>query len=332
MLHSFSGSDGQDPRAALTNVNTTLYGTTFEGGSGPCGFPYNGCGTVFSITNDGQEHVLHSFGGGSDGMFPAAKLVLLNGVLYGTTSKGGTDRGGTVFSITTTGQERVLYSFKRRKSRGSFRDGFSPWSGLISFRGILYGTTQFGGILNYNRCSDNLGCGTVFSITTGGKEHVLYKFQGGTDGGIPVASLIILNGTFYGTASSAGSYGSSCYGLPNGCGTVFSLSPAGQFNVVYTFMGAPNDGAGPEAPLTVLASTFYGTTAGGGHTNSHGGPWGVIYSLSPTGQEHVLHYFGGGSDGYNLFWGGLTSLKGTLYGVTDLGGTHDQGTVFALTP
>lgn len=55
VLHTFGGSgDGSVPRARLTNVKGTLYGTTSIGGTGTCNYGGNkGCGTVFSITPDG---------------------------------------------------------------------------------------------------------------------------------------------------------------------------------------------------------------------------------------------------------------------------------------
>jgi uncharacterized repeat protein (TIGR03803 family) len=46
-----------------------------------------------------QESVLHSFADGSDAYGPFAGLTNVNGVLYGTTSKGGAHKLGTVFSL-----------------------------------------------------------------------------------------------------------------------------------------------------------------------------------------------------------------------------------------
>ena len=75
-------SRGKHPLAGLIDVNGTLYGTTNAGG----GF---GDGTVFSITADGKEKILHRFRGGSDGAHPNADLINVNGTLYGTTEFGG---------------------------------------------------------------------------------------------------------------------------------------------------------------------------------------------------------------------------------------------------
>lgn len=150
VLHSFSGPpDGADPEAGLTNVNGTIYGTTYDGGSG-CGSA--GCGTVFSIDASGNnEKVLYRFAGSPDGDSPAAKLLNFNGKLYGTTTSGGGHSDGSVFTVTTSGHEAVLYSFKGKP------DGKDPgYSGLIDFKGTLFGTTYFGGAY---------GVGTVYSIS-----------------------------------------------------------------------------------------------------------------------------------------------------------------------
>ena len=52
-------------------------------------------------------------------------------------------------------------------------------------------------------CSSGyVNCGTVFSITTDGTEKVLYSFAGGSrDGSSPVAPLLNVKGTLYGTTS-----------------------------------------------------------------------------------------------------------------------------------
>lgn len=50
------------------NINGTLYGTTFQGGS-------HDEGTVYSVSTSGSERVLHSFGGRLDGAYPLAGLL-----------------------------------------------------------------------------------------------------------------------------------------------------------------------------------------------------------------------------------------------------------------
>ncbi len=317
VLHSFKYSDGARPDGKLKFLNGTLYGTTATGGA-------HGLGTVFSINIAGEARVLHSFKGGSDGTNPEAGLAVLNGTLYGTTYAGGSSQCygagcGTVFDVTTSGHERTLYSFG-----GSSYDGENPQASLTPLNGTFYGTTYAGGIFY----------GTVFAVNAAGVESVLYKFQGGADGFEPQASLTVLNGALYGTTYWGG--GSGCYGT--GCGTVFEVSTSGQESVLYAFRGGINsggDGAYPEADLTVMNGTLYGTTFYGGSNGD-----GTVFSVTTSGQERVLYSFKGGSDG-ELPAAGLTALNGVLYGTTLYGGsgscpsrngTSGCGTVFALTP
>lgn len=159
--------------ANLVRVNGTLFGTTLAGGTG-CTRYSNGSGTVYSISTSGAEKVLYHFQGGSDGSEPVA-LLSMKGMLYGTTDRGGgsgcSSFGGcgTGLSLSLPGKHKVLHRF-------SGADGAYPWGPLIDVRGALYGTTAYGGS----------GYGTVYSITTGGVETVLYRFVGGNDGGYPL--------------------------------------------------------------------------------------------------------------------------------------------------
>ncbi len=100
VLHSFCArtgcSDGSHPRADLVmDTAGNLYGTTYYGGT-------NSVGTVFKLSPNGTETVLHSFAAnGSDGTHPYAGLVTdTMGNLYGTTYSGGANGYGTVFKVT----------------------------------------------------------------------------------------------------------------------------------------------------------------------------------------------------------------------------------------
>jgi uncharacterized repeat protein (TIGR03803 family) len=303
VLYSFHGvGDGANPQAGLTELKGVLYGTT-------AGIiDSSGGGTIFSITPSGKERTLHVFEGSGDGALPQANLTALNGVLYGTTFYGGTIGGsgvGTVFSITAGGKERVLYSFPEIGKNGS-----NPQGSLTAFHGTLYGTTYYGG---------TTGNGTVFSITTAGKERVIYSFKGGSGGSHPEAGLTALNGTFYGTTS---------FGGTSGHGTVFSVTTAGKAHVLYSFRGR-TDGRYPTANLLVLNNVLYGTTNNGG---GYGYGYGTVFSVTIAGKERVLHAFQGPPNDGQLVLGGVTALHGALYGTTDAGGTNGAGIVFALAP
>jgi uncharacterized repeat protein (TIGR03803 family) len=312
VLHFFrNGSgDGVKPSAGLLNLNGMLYGTTRLGGANR--HPY---GIVFSITTSGKETVLHSFGGVGDGGYPQAGLLNVNGTLYGTTYiGGGAYNFGTVFAITPSGAETVLHRF----GRGS-EGGAHPQAGLVNVKGMLYGTTVYGGA---NTCS-GFGCGTVYAVTRSGTENVIHSFGGSGDGEFPEAGLVNVNGTLYGTTTTGGSY---CRGS-GGCGTVFSITPSGKETVLYSFSG--KDGAHPRAALLNVKGMLYGTTTTGGKYCAAIGGCGTVFSITTSGKEIVLHSFGGTGDGTNPR-AGLLNVNGMLYGTTAGGGANGRGTIFSI--
>lgn len=321
------------PYAGLINVNGTLYGTTSGG---------DGSGAVYSISPSGPEKIVHAFRGGSDGLDPEDTLVDVGGVLYGTTMQGGDSECGqgygcgTVFAIdpSSAGTEKVLYRF-----HGGL-DGAVPYAGLVAIHGTLYGTTAGGGA-SFGGVS-SCRCGTVFSINpASGRERILYRFKGGSDGRNPYGNLLALRNTLYGTTYVGGS--SHCAnGLP-GCGTVFSLNIASQRErIVHVFQGSPTDGANPTSGLTLMRGRLYGTTVAGGIATCTGfqsSPCGTVFSMEPSsGQEDIVHFFKGDPDGLSPN-APLVASNGFLYGTTYYGGDSGSafcgesgcGTVFRLT-
>ncbi len=323
VLYSFKGgNDGAYPDAGLIAVDGTLYGTTSEGGGSGCS-QNNGCGTVFKVTTAGVETVLHAFKGAPDGSYPTGALINVHGTLYGTAGGGGTGNSdGTVFKVTTEGAETTLYSFQ------GGTDGAGPSAGLIDLGGTLYGTTEAGG--NGNGVS---GYGTVFKVTKTGAETVLYAFKGTPDGRAPLAALINVGGTLYGTTELGGDPG--CASQNYGCGTVFKVTTAGAETVLYSFTGG-SDGRNPFAGLTKVGDALYGTTfEGGSDTCEPPVGCGTVYSLTMAGAETVVYSFQSSHDG--LFpYAGLTKLGDKFYGTTLNGGKGcskhgDCGTAFSLT-
>ncbi|MGB8907716.1 MAG: choice-of-anchor tandem repeat GloVer-containing protein [Candidatus Cybelea sp.] len=290
-----------------TGGGLSLYGTGKDGGA----YSY---GTIVRVTLSGAVIVLHSFTGGADGAHPAAGLVNVNGTFYGTTRDGGVYSHGTVFSVTPSGTENVIYAF-----RGATQDGGQPEASLVNLNGTLYGTTVDGGS---SRCGGPSRCGTVFSVTASGTEHVLHSFQGGSDGEYPQAGLIAVDGTLYGTTAVGGGAGCSM-----GCGTVFSITPSGTQTILHRFTGGA-DGVFPAAMLLALNGKMFGTTQEGGNGCISG--CGTVFSITPSGTETILHRFTGGANGW-IPYGGLINIHATLYGVTGLGGTYNDGTVYSIT-
>ena len=99
-----------------------------------------------------------------------------------------------------------------------------------------------------------------------------------------------------------------------------------NYAVLHSFAGS-GDGEAPQAGLVNVNGTLYGTTLAGGAYNV----WGTVFSITTSGNESVLHSFGGSGDG-QLPQATLANVKGTLYGTTYQGGANGYGTVFSLTP
>jgi uncharacterized repeat protein (TIGR03803 family) len=336
-LYTFIGTpDGQYAKGGVVERSGDLYGTTQAGGK------YNH-GTFFKITTSGKETVLYSFGagagGGYDGFDPYAGVIYVQAddKFYGTTIYGGTGSCGTsgigcgtVFSLTPSGKESVLHNF------AGGQDGDFLTGSLVYSNGELYGTTQLGGGGGGSACSNSsvpAGCGTIFSVSTSGKEKVLYSFTGGSDGAYPDGGLIDVSGTLYGMTGGGG--GKLCSG---GCGTIFELSASGKFHGIHSFQGPPNDGASPFGNLTNVKGTLYGTTQQGGKstacTASSGTTGcGVVFRVTTSGKEKMLYSFTGAPDGAEPIET-LLYLNGVLYGTTYLGGSgscsNGCGTVFSL--
>jgi uncharacterized repeat protein (TIGR03803 family) len=306
-LYSFLGAppDGLGPLSKLvSDSNGNLYGTT-DGGGGSANCV--GCGTVFRISPNGHETLLHSFGGApSDGAHPYAGLAAgASGYFYGTTHNGGAYGFGSVYKIDQNGSESLVHSF-----RGGV-DGSLPSGDLLVDKGFIYGTTETGGASGY---------GTVFKLGTTGTITQLYAFKG-ADGAYPAGGLIVdTAGNFYGTTNGGGGQGF----CTTGCGTVFKLAPNGAETVLHAFAQG-NDGGGPWDTLVADSSgNLYGTTGEGGQ-----GEAGTLFKVTPGGILTILYTFTYQSGGGPVA-GLIRSANGNLYGTTTLGGKYENGTVFML--
>ncbi len=320
VLHAFTGPpDGDGPEASLIYVDGAFYGTTASGGA-------NDYGAVYKVTPDGSESIVYSFKGAPDGATPAAGLIDVGGTLYGTTAYGGStacaDGGtfscGTVFKVTLGGVETVLHAF------AGTSDGSQPEAGLIDVNGTQYGTTERGGSPS--------SYGSVFKVTNPGGDASVSVIHGFDSSAYwPVASLLSVDGSLYGTTYAGGQHE---------LGTVFRITRSGGFQVIYSFAGG-SDGEYPEAGLIDVNGTLYGTTSWGGGNGcvKFAEGCGTVFTVTKTGIEKVLHTFVYGGDGW-IPEAPLMNDGGTLYGTTFYGGASKQdgcrakgcGTVFSITP
>jgi uncharacterized repeat protein (TIGR03803 family) len=247
VLHSFNGTDGNLPNAALTfDVTGNLYSTTSEGGT-------NNCGVVFKLTPNGDgswtESVIYELD--FKACAPLDSLVFdASGNLYGTASSGGIGKNaGAIFELTpnTNGNwtETVLHT--------STTGGHQPLAGVtFDASGNLYGTNSEG----------HPGNGTIYELTHNPdgtwSARTLHRLENPKAGAYPIAGVILdSSGNLYGAAYMGGAYG---------YGTVFKLTPnskgAWPETVLHAFRNT-SGGGGPHSNLILdRAGNLYGTTTG----------------------------------------------------------------------
>jgi|SRR5580692_1037116 uncharacterized repeat protein (TIGR03803 family) len=365
VIYVFQGNthgDGNTPQGGVIfDPAGNLYGTTAYGGTGNCILlgTKTGCGTVYQMQPPRSkrgawtEKVLYSFKGGKDGQLPQGELVFDRaGNIYGATQYGGGygscnapfyQHCGTVFEVSPPKvkggkwTEKVLYSFK------SGQDGANPNGGLVFDRkGAIYGTTIFGGG-NNRMCKADLGvgCGTLFKLSPSSKnpgtwnQATLYRFQAGKDGAAPNGGLAWdSKGALYGTTFVGGSEN----------GTVFRFDPPVQGkgnwieHLLFVFQSCGDkDGCSPWVGPTFGPGGDMYATAGGGASDG-----GIVFRMKPPKTSGgswsfaPVYSFHGSPDGFGP--GGIAlSGEGTIYGVTEYGGTGQPcqggcGTVFAVAP
>jgi uncharacterized repeat protein (TIGR03803 family) len=264
----------------------------------------------------------------ADGAGVAALIEDSAGNLYGVTTEGGSSGSGTVFRVSPSGSLTTLYTF------GALADGARPESLVRDASGNLYGTTWTGG---------SNGTGTVFKISAG-VFSVLHEFGplGVNADGADAGALIL--------GQDGNLYGVTMWGGTANTGTLFRISPDGDFAVIYAFAGMDPDskvnadGALPASILQAADGTLYGSTSEGGPNGT-----GTVFRLTPGGSLTTLHAFGpcalcfdlgtttGGTSAYTNADGAevngvMLASDGNLYGTTSFGGATGNGTVFRVSP
>lgn len=311
-----NGSEGVTLYGSLIQGSDgALYGTSYFGGA-------EGGGTLFRVTLDGEFTVLKAFGGGRvNGVY--SPLFAYTGVtegpdgmLYGTTFRGGRDDAGVIYRIGLDGSNfSVLYHF-------SDGDGENPEGALaVGPDGMLYGTTMMGGSSNR---------GVIYRISTEGAYEVLYSFPSLTrfnsqglatnaTGANPRAGLTLgPDGAFYGTTYQGGEFGH---------GTFYRVTLAGEVTVMHAFRGPSFDGSSPVSPVSIDADgNFYGTTQAGGNLHR-----GAVWRLSADGTQYdLLHSFSGLTGDGQQPWAGVTHAHGRIYAVSYSDTVGDAGTIIRL--
>lgn len=323
VLYSFTdGADGGYPQGPVTfDAAGNLYGVASGGGmaGAKCSQPLAGCGVAYKVDPAGNETVLYTFTGGSDGAQPFGPVALdSQGNVYGIAGSGETPGAGLVFKVDPAGRETVFHRFVGGAG------GSNPNDLIRDSAGNLYGATNGGGVNDCNKGYN--GCGVLFKLDPAGNETVLYSFTG-IDGSNPYYVISGAAGNFYGAASEGGTAG---------LGVVFKLAISGQETTLYSFP-AGIDVYHPAAGVTLdAAGNIYGTTANGGDLNIYdcGGTYptgcGVVYKIDTTGHETVLHIFTDGNDGAIPSSAVTLDSAGNIYGTTPYGGEGGGGILYKL--
>jgi len=304
VVHGFGSSEGREPAGALQQATDgLLYGTTTD--AGPFGF-----GTLFRMDPlTSNFETLHAFSY-ADGAYPASRLLQASdGNLYGTSGSSASNFG-TFFRLGLDGAFTPLDDFSSTATD-------APAALIEATDGFLYGSVQAGvlrldfagnpemlvaspGDDGFNsgivQASDGWFYGTgvnpvtshsfVFRASMQGAYEEVYTFTGGFEGLLPFAGLLVgSDGNLYGTTTEGGI---------DSNGTVFRYEPlTGALTTLYSFGSVVSGDASFTFATLVEGSdgSLFGTTQHGG---LHGR--GTVFRVSPTGEESVVHSFGGGGN------------------------------------
>jgi uncharacterized repeat protein (TIGR03803 family) len=284
--------EGVAPNCLPLVANEIVYGSARYGG-----VAWNG--TLFKLNTNGSGFtVLKDFTNTLEGCNPSGELVLMNDVLFGTTSGGGISNGGTLFRMRTDGTDYLVLRH--------FNDveGCTPSAGLISDGLQLYGTTLWGG---------SNGSGMVFRVDPTGTDFAVLPTA--EDGTTP-ESLMWHEGTLFGFAAGGG----------NGYGTFFRMDVDGGAMVT----SHPFDwttACAPAGKPWLIGDTLFGIASSGGKAGN-----GAVFQINASGSNFcVLNSFKG-AEGCNPFClsAGFVISETTLFGTTTYGGHSDGGVLYRL--
>jgi len=270
------------------------------------------CGLILVNVALASDTVLQHFTSeDGSGQYPYGDLILgPGGYLYGMTRSGGLNGFGTIFKILPNGTDYSIFH------HFAASDGTSPEGGLTLVGDTLYGMTTGGGTYEH---------GTIFKITWGAFK-VIHSFDDDNkkEGCTPKGSLTYYNGYLYGTANLGGE---------NEKGTIFMISKDATTTTDLTFIYSFDEDANGINPLgtPTLSSngtTLYGITSLGGKNDN-----GTIFSIT-GGIFKLIHAFTGEPSGASSPKDSpiLSTDNGTLYGMTNTGGSKNKGTIFKITP
>jgi uncharacterized repeat protein (TIGR03803 family) len=357
----FTNENGRGAIGGLFKANNgKLYGLTYFGGSSNGGVLYEYEPATNTYTKKYDFIYTPSTSTSVDGALPRATLMQAsNGLLYATTSIGGSSKSGVLFEYNIS-----TNTYAKKIDFNGAPSGRYPNSGLMqASNGKLYGLTNTGGAN---------GEGVLFEIDPVTNAFATKYSFSSTDGSFPSGVLV--------QATNGKLYGLSSFGGLNSIGALFEFDPSsGVYSKKFDFDGT--NGKRPQGSMILAAnSKLYGMSSEGG-ANSNG----VLFEYDPAtntlikkidfdnttsgqypngdliqannGKLYGMSYDGGNGGGsgvlfeYNIATNTLTprvtfgaddgenptgslvqAPNGKLYGMTTAGGTNLQGVLFEFDP
>jgi len=281
----------------LEAANGLLYGITYEGG-------LSNEGVLFEYDPGANTIVKKVDFSSINGVHPYCTLIQApNGLVYGTTSEGGTTDNGVLFVFNTSfGTYTKIVDFSA--STGVNPDGILA----VAPNGKLYGTCMSGG--NHDK-------GTIFEYDFSSSTFRKVVDFNDQLGNKPKGGLVLHeDGYLYGVCLEGGI---------NDEGTLFRFDPENE--TIVKLLDFYGEDYGEEPLKTLYAAndgTLYGTTSYGGLTNG-----GVLFQYNPQTNVFVKKFDFGTSDTGAVPKGGLLKANdGKLYGLTTEGGLYGCGVLF----
>lgn len=312
-----------------------LYGLTYGG---------NVAGGIFRVKMDGTayEQVFHF--GNEIGISDGAIAISSEGVIYGTTSSGGTYGSGNIFSLNKDGSGfKKIHEFTWGLSNPSTYATI-----VVGSDGSLYGTNHLGSSSSgciYSINQDGSGFREVLKFNSAnlgtpaglvqGKDGKLYGLCRASSSSNAQLFRVNTDGTGFHSLLSfpSGDPGYGIYEARNGRiygmltennGAIFSSKPDGSdYQVIHTFN--VSEGANPSPGIFQASDGFlYGQTEKGGDHNL-----GVAFRMQEDGSDYeVINHSSIGSTSSIPY----VDEDGTVYGFTSEGGEHDKGTLLKIVP
>lgn len=291
---------------SASSSTTTLFGLTQTGGTSNLGvlFEYN----YATDTYTKKINLTAATGSGPQGSL----LLSSNGRLYGTTVSGGGSTGGVIFDYVIS--SNTFTKLTDLTSGTGNIGGTSQGELLEATNGKIYGLTRFGGATN---------AGAIFEYDISNPAVPVYTKKvdlSTANGSLPFGSLTqVSTGKLFGVTSAGG--------IAAG-GVIFKYNMTATTYSKTVDLNSSNGGAPSGGLMQASNGKFYGLTPTGGISNA-----GTLYEFDKASGIYLkkVDFTGNaGTNPGNAPYGTLVqSGSFKLYGVTSVGGTSGNGTIFS---